>query len=62
MDENKKLVLETILDERMKTKATLEALRFLETMNIKKSYQKEIDYCLERMKELEDLYEKIRNK
>ena len=62
MDEDKKHILVTILNERMKTKAALEELRLLETMNIKKSYQKEIDYCLDRMKQLEDLYEKIKNK
>ena len=62
MEENVKQVLEIILNERMKVKATLEGLRILEQSSIKKSYQKEIDYCLDRLNELDDLYEKIKNK
>ena len=62
LEENVKQVLEIILHERMKTKATLEMLRFVEETNIRKSYKREIDYCLDRMTELDDLYEKIKNK
>ena len=62
MEEDVKQVLKSILNERMKVKATLEILRILELSNIKKSYQKEINHCLDRMKELDDLYEKINNK
>jgi hypothetical protein len=45
----------------MKTKARLEVLRFLEETNIKKSYTREIDLCLDRLKELDELIEKIKN-
>ena len=61
MEENVRQLLETILHERMKTKATLEGLRFLTTTNIKKSYQREINFCLDRLKELDDLYKEIIN-
>ena len=62
MDEDVKQTLEMILHERMKTKAALERFRLLEEVNIKKSYQKEINHCLDRLKQLNDLYEKINNK
>ena len=45
----------------MKTKAELEILRFKEETDRKKSYKKEIDKCLDRLKELDDMFEKIRN-
>jgi len=61
MEENVKQILKIILNERMKVKAMLEGLRFLEQSNIKKSYKKEIDYCLDRLIDLDDLYEKIKN-
>ena len=61
MEENVRELLEVILHERMKAKATLEELRFMEETNIKKSYQKEINLCLDRLKELDDLYNEIKN-
>jgi hypothetical protein len=61
MDEYVKQTLKIILSERMKTKAELEILRFKEETDRKKSYQKEIDRCLDRLKELDDLFEKIRS-
>ena len=61
MNEYVKQTLQIILHERMKTKAELEVLRFMEETNRKKSYQKEIDKCLDRLNELDDLFEKIRN-
>ena len=61
MDEYVKQTLKIILHERMKTKAELEILRFKEKTDRKKSYQGEIDKCLDRLKELDDLFEKIRN-
>jgi len=45
----------------MKTKAESEILRFKEETDRKKSYKKEIDNCLDRLKELNDMFEKIRN-
>lgn len=61
MDEFVKQTLQIILHERMKTKAELEILRFQEETDRKKSYKKEIDKCLDRLKELDDMFEKIRN-
>jgi len=61
MDEYVKQTLQIILHERMKTKAELEILRFKEETDRKKSYKKEIDNCLDRLKELNDMFEKIRN-
>jgi len=61
MDEYVKQTLQIILHERMKTKAELEILRFKEETDRKKSYKKEIDKCLDRLKELNDMFEKIRN-
>jgi len=61
MDEFVKQTLQLILHERMKTKARLEILRFQEETDIKKSYTREIDQCLDRLKELDDLFEKIKN-
>ncbi|MCL2652113.1 MAG: hypothetical protein FWD60_13960 [Candidatus Azobacteroides sp.] len=61
MDEYVKQTLQIILHERMKTKAELEVLRFKEETDRKKSYKKEIDKCLDRLKELDSLFEKIRN-
>jgi len=61
MDEYAKQTLQIILHERMKTKAELEILRFKEETDRKKSYKKEIDKCLDRLKELDDMFEKIRN-
>ena len=61
MDEFVKQTLQLILHERMKTKARLEILRFQEETDIKKSYAREIDRCLDRLKELDDLFEKIKN-
>jgi hypothetical protein len=62
MDEDVKKVLQMIVYERMKTKTALEILRFREETDRKKSYQNEIDQCLDRLKELDDLFEKIRNR
>ena len=61
MDEYVKQTLQIILHERMKTKAELEFLRFMEETDRKKSYQKEIDKRLDLLNELNDLFEKIRN-
>jgi len=61
MDEYVKQTLRIILHERMKTKAELEILRFKEETDQKKNYKSEIDKCLDRLKELDDLYEKIKN-
>ena len=61
MNEYAKQTLQIILHERMKTKAELEVLRFREETDRKKSYKREIDKCLDRLKELDDLFEKIRN-
>ena len=61
MDEFVKQALQIILHERMKTKAALEILRFNEETDRKKSYKKEIDKCLDRLNELNDLFDKIRN-
>ena len=61
MEEYVKQTLRLILHERMKTKAKLEFLRFKEEIDMKKSYTKEIDKCLDRLKELDDMFEKIRN-
>jgi len=61
MDEYVKQTLQIILHERMKTKAELEILRFKEGTDRKKSYKREIDKCLDRLKELEELFDKIRN-
>jgi hypothetical protein len=61
MDENVKQVLQLILHEKMKLKAKLEILRFKEETDRKKSYQREIDHCLDQMNELDKLYEKIKN-
>jgi len=62
MGENVKQILNYILHERMKAKAALENLRLLEETNLKKSFAREIDKCLDRMIELDKLYEKIKNK
>ena len=61
MDEFVNQTLKIILHERMKTKSELEILRFMEETDRKKSYKKEIDKCLDRLKELDDLFERIRN-
>jgi copper homeostasis protein CutC len=45
----------------MKTKAVLEKLRALEESS-KISFQREIDVCLDQLKNLEDLYEEVKNK
>jgi hypothetical protein len=62
MEEDVKHVLEMILNERMKTKAALEEFRMLEEAKIGRSYQNQINHCLDRLKELDDLYKKIKNK
>ena len=61
MDEKLRQTLSYILHERMKAKAALESLRLLEETNLRKSYAREIDKCLDRMIELDKLYEKIKN-
>jgi hypothetical protein len=61
MDEYVKQTLKIILHKRIETKAELEYYRFKEEADWKKSYTKEIDRCLDRLKELDDLFEKIRN-
>lgn len=62
MDENVKQTLEMIIHERMKTKAALERLRMLEEVSNGKSFNNEIDYCLDQLKRLDDLYDSIKNK
>ena len=59
MDENVRQTLSYVLHERMKAKAALENLRLLEETNLKKSYAREIDKCLDRMIELDKIYDKI---
>jgi len=61
MEDFVKQTLKLILHEKMKIKAELEILRFKEETDRRKSYLKEINNCLDRMKELDDLFEKIRN-
>jgi len=55
MEEDVKQILAMIVHERMKLKVALDRFRILEEMNIKKSYQREIDYCLDCLKQLDDL-------
>jgi len=62
MDEDVKQVLQIILHERMKAKAELEMFRFQEEVNLKKSYKREIDERLDRISELDKLYEKLINR
>ncbi|GHT39260.1 hypothetical protein FACS189437_02090 [Bacteroidia bacterium] len=61
MEENVKQAIALILHERMKCKAALEMLRLVEQTNIKKSYKREIDILLDRMNELNEMYEKLMN-
>ena len=61
MEENVKQAMQIILHERMKTKAKLEFFRFLEEADIKKSYQREINECLDRIRGLDEIYEKLKN-
>jgi hypothetical protein len=51
-----------ILHERMKTKAALERLRLAEMTDIKKSYSKEINKCLDYLNQLDEMYEKFNKK
>jgi hypothetical protein len=61
MDENVKQALQIIIHKKMQIKAELEMYRFMEETDRKKSYRREIDERLDRMKELDDLYDKIKN-
>ena len=61
MDEDVKQLLKLILHERMKVKAKLEMFRFMDETDRRKSYMREIDQCLDRMNELNEMYEKIIN-
>ncbi|MDR1813367.1 MAG: hypothetical protein LBR18_00755 [Tannerella sp.] len=58
---DRKQVIELILHERMKTKAQLEMLRFMHESNTRKSYENEINKCLDRMSELEEMYNTLIN-
>jgi len=62
MDEDVKQLLQIILHERMKTKAELEMYRFREEVDFKKSYKREIDKMLDRIAELDKMYEKLINR
>jgi len=62
MDEDVKQALQIILHERMKAKAELEMFRFKEEIDRKKSYKREIDNRLDRIVELDKLYEKLKNR
>jgi len=61
MDKYIMQTLQIILHERMKTKAKLEFFRFMEETDRKRSFKNEIDKCLDRLKELDDLFNKIKN-
>ena len=61
MEKDVKQTLEMIIHERMKTKAALEKLRMLDALGVGR-YEREINFCLDRMKQLDDLYEKIEKK
>ena len=61
MDEDIKQTLQVIIHERMKAKAELEMFRFKEEVDIKKSYKREIDKRLDRILELDKLYEMLKN-
>jgi Arc/MetJ-type ribon-helix-helix transcriptional regulator len=61
MDEYVKQALSLILHKRMQAKAELEKLRFMEQTDRKKSYKKEINLWLDRLNELNELFEKIKN-
>lgn len=61
MDDYVKQTLSLILHKKMQAKAELERLRFLEQTDRNKSYKKEIDTWLDRLNELNELYEKIKN-
>ena len=58
MEEEVKQTLEMIIHERMKTKTALEKLRMLEALGVRR-YEREINICLDRMKQLDELYKKI---
>jgi hypothetical protein len=62
MDEDLKKILEIILVKRMECKNVLDALRFLEENNPRKSYLREIDLILDQINELDALYEKLKNR
>jgi len=62
MDEDIKQALQIILHERMRAKAELEMFRFKEETDRKKSYKREIDKRLDRISELDKLYEKLKNR
>ena len=61
MEKEVKQTLDMIIHERLKIKATLENLRMLEALGVRR-YEREINFCLDRMRELDDLYEKIEKK
>ena len=61
MDDYVKQTLQIILHERMKTKAKLEIFRFKQEVDLKRDYQKEIDKCLDRLNELDIMFERISN-
>jgi hypothetical protein len=57
MKENLKQMIALVLHERMKTKAALEMMRALEEDNF--NYKREIDKLLDRMNELDAMYERL---
>jgi len=62
MENDVKQLMEFIVHQRMKIKAELETLRFLEETDKKKSYKNEINSRLDRMKELDKMFEKLKKK
>jgi len=62
IDEDIKQALQIILHERMKAKAELEMFRFKEETDLRKSYKREIDERLDRISELDKLYDKLKNR
>ena len=61
MDEYLKQTLNIILHERMKAKAELEMYRFKAEIDPEKSYKSEINKRLDRILELDKLFEKLSN-
>ena len=61
MDDYVKQTIQIILHETMKTKAQLEIFRFKQEVDLKRDYQDEINKCLDRINELDIMFERIRN-